>query len=499
MVPAIDSDDGGLWRRKHPAIRNGRTVLTLAPEDALLVLAVRGGKDSWRNIRRACDMAALIGSHPGLEWSAVLERAQAKGCGSIFQLASSLAHNVFGSAVPDAIAAAEHADPAIQPTIGRIVASWQIGKRIEPLGDRTPTTPSESGSSVELWLRRRAHAEHAVSISPNDGRAWSKLGDALSGVKEHDQAIACYEKALVLAPDIRVLWRKRNAAMAVAGKRADLELMLIPQDATAWTMRAGALSFERRYAEAAVASDRALWIDPRRLAARWIGIHARNNSCDWRRREDDKRRITESSKAGRQLIPPFYHRILCGSEAESREVARIWATRDELAVEPCWRGERYRHDKIRIAYICAEFREHAVAILTAGMFEHHDRQRFEITAISLGPGDGSEMRGRLEAAFARFIDAQDKSDAEVAALLRALEIDILIDLNGYAGAWRTGILARRPAPVQVSYVGYTGTMGVPFIDYIIADRVVIPGEHQFITARRWSICRIPICPVTTSA
>jgi protein O-GlcNAc transferase len=479
MITAIDSDDGGLWRRKQPAIRNGRTVLTLAPEDALLVLAVRGGKDSWRNIRRACDMAALMGSHPRLEWSAVGERAQAQGCGSMFQLAMSLARRVFGSAVPDAIAAAESADPAIEPAISRIVASWQTGKRIAPLGDGTPsTTPSESGSSVELWLRRRADAEHVVSLDPKDGRAWSRVGDALSGIKEHDQAIACYDKALVLAPEIRVLWRKRNAAMAAARKSADLELMLIPQDATAWTLRAGALSFERRYAEAIVASDRALRIDPRHLAARWIGIHARNNSCDWRRREDDKRRITESSKAGRQLIPPFYHRILCGSEAESREVARIWATRNEPGVEPCWRGERYRHDKIRIAYICAEFREHAVAILTAGVFEHHDRQRFEITAISLGPGDGSEMRGRLEAAFARFIDAQDKSDAEVAALLRALEIDILIDLNGYAGAWRTGILARRPAPVQVSYVGYTGTMGVPFIDYIIADRVVIPGEHQ---------------------
>lgn len=477
--PTPDSDDSGLWRRAQPAILNGRTMLTLAPEDALLFLTIQGGKEMWRNIRRACDMAALIASRPALEWSAVLERAQAQACGSMLLLASSLARKVFGSAIPDAIAAAERADSAIQPTIDRIVESWQTGKPAELRGDRTPpTTLSESGSSMELWLRRRAHAEHAVSINPNDGRAWSRLGDALSGIREHGQAIACYDKALALAPDIRILWRKRNAAMAAAGKKADLELMLIPQDATAWTLRAGALAFERRYAEAIIASDRALRIDASHVAARWIGIHARNNSCDWRRREDDKRRITESSKAGQQLIPPFYHRILCGSEAESRDVARIWATKHEPGAEPCWRGQRYRHDKVRIAYICAEFREHAVPILIAGVFEHHDRRRFETTAISLGPGDGSEMRGRLEAAFDRFIDAHDKSDAEVAALLRALEIDILIDLNGYAGAWRTGILARRPAPVQVSYVGYTGTMGVPFIDYIIADRVVIPEEHQ---------------------
>jgi protein O-GlcNAc transferase len=473
MITSLDIDDGGLWRRAQPKILNGRTVLIPASEDALLLLAVRGGNENWRNLRRACDFAGVISSHPGLEWSVVLERAQAQGCRSMFLLASSLARNVFGSAAPDAIVAAERADPAIEPAIGRIVASWRSGKPIEWRGDRTPPT-----SPSEPWLRRRADAERAVSTNPNDGRAWSRLGDALSGLNDHKQAIACYDKALALAPDIRILWRKRNAAMAATGKSVDLELELVPQDATAWTMRAGALSFERRYAEAIVASERALRIDPGHLTAAWIGIHARNNSCDWRRREDDKRRITESAQAGLQLIPPFYHRMLCGSEAESRDVALIWATRDEPVAKPCWRGERYRHDKIRIAYICAEFREHAVAILVAGVFEHHDRRRFETTAISLGPGDGSDTRRRLEAAFDRFIDAQDKSDAEVATLLRALEIDILIDLNGYAGAWRTGILARRPAPVQVSYVGYTGTMGVPFIDYIIADRVVIPAEHR---------------------
>jgi protein O-GlcNAc transferase len=479
IITALDLDDGGLWRRAQPKILNGRTVLTLAPEDALLLLTVRGGKETWQNIRRACDIVAFIGSHPGLEWSVALERARAQCCRRMFLLASSLARTVFGSAVPASIAAAERADPAIEPTIGRIVASWQTGKPIERRGDRTPsTTPSESGSSVKLWPRRHVDAERTVCINPNDGRAWRNLGDTLSGLDDHEQSIACYDKALALAPDIRILWRKRNAAMAATGKSVDLELTLVPQDATAWIMRAGARSFERRYAEAIVASDRAVGIDPDRLAATWIGIHARNNSCDWRRREVDKRRITESSKAGLQLIPPFYHRMICGSEAESRDVARIWATRDKPVAEPCWRGERYRHDKVRIAYMCAEFREHAVAILTAGVFEHHDKRRFETTAISLGPGDGSAMRRRLEAAFDRFIDAQDKTDAEIAALLRWLEIDILIDLNGYAGAWRTGILARRPAPVQVSYVGYTGTMGVPFIDYIIADRVVIPSENQ---------------------
>jgi len=145
MITTLDLDDGGLWRRAQPKILNGRTVLTLAPEDALLLLAVRGGKETWQNIRRACDIVAFIGSHPGLAWSVALERARAQCCRRMFLLASSLARTVFGSAVPAAIAAAERADPAIEPTIGRIVASWQTGKPIERRGDRTPsTTPSES-------------------------------------------------------------------------------------------------------------------------------------------------------------------------------------------------------------------------------------------------------------------------------------------------------------------------------------------------------------------
>ena len=143
-----------------------------------------------------------------------------------------------------------------------------------------------------------------------------------------------------------------------------------------------------------------------------------------------------------------------------------------------WRGERYSHDRIRIAYISTDFRDHVVADAIAGCFEHHDKTRFETTAISLGPNDGSAMRRRIEVAFDRFIDVQTLSDAAAAEMVRDLEIDVAIDLNGYSGEARTGILARRPAPVQVNYFGYPGTMAVPFIDYIIADHWLIPEEHR---------------------
>ena len=148
------------------------------------------------------------------------------------------------------------------------------------------------------------------------------------------------------------------------------------------------------------------------------------------------------------------------------------------AARPLWRSERYHHDKIRIAYLSTDFRAHAVAFLIVGIFEHHDKDRFETIAISFSRDDKSETRTRIETAFDRFIDVQEMSDSEVAALMREMEIDIAIDLNGYTGDSRTAILAHRPAPVQVNYLGYPGTMGAPYIDYIIADRMVIPEAQQ---------------------
>jgi predicted O-linked N-acetylglucosamine transferase (SPINDLY family) len=123
-------------------------------------------------------------------------------------------------------------------------------------------------------------------------------------------------------------------------------------------------------------------------------------------------------------------------------------------------------------------RDHAVSLLAAGLFERHDRNRFETIAISLGPATPSAMRMRLEAAFDRFIDARGLDDVEVARLVRDLEIEIAVDLNGNTEGARPAVFARRPAPVQVNYLGYAGTMGTSHWDYIVADRFVIPEDSR---------------------
>jgi protein O-GlcNAc transferase len=233
----------------------------------------------------------------------------------------------------------------------------------------------------------------------------------------------------------------------------------------------------RRYAQAIAAADRAIALDPDNVAGARIGIESRLRACDWRRRKADERRVSEEVKAGQPILTPLFHRAISDSEAESLALARL-STSGIKPTEALWRGERYAHDKIRIAYSSAEFRDHVIADAITGCFENHDRSRFETTGISLGPDDGSMMRRRIKAAFDRFIDVQAMSDFEVAKLLRKLEIDIVVDLNGNSGDCRTGIFAHRPVPVQVNFLGYPGTVGVTFFDYIIADPFVIPDRNR---------------------
>ena len=144
------------------------------------------------------------------------------------------------------------------------------------------------------------------------------------------------------------------------------------------------------------------------------------------------------------------------------------------AATPLCSGQPYTHPRLRLAYVSADFCEHALSYLLAGVFEAHDRARFEVWGIALKLGDGSAMATRVAAAFEHFVDASALSDNEVARLLREQEIDIAVDLTGHTQDARTAIFAAQPAPVQVNYLGYPGSMGAAYIDYIIADDFVIP-------------------------
>src|SRR5262249_35428042 len=210
-----------------------------------------------------------------------------------------------------------------------------------------------------------------------------------------------------------------------------------------------------------------------------IHLHARMHLCDWTDFDASCADLNAAIAAGAAAVYPF-QLLACGSTpAVQLTCARTYVAKAcPTYPDPVWRGERYAHQRIRVAYVSADFRDHPVAQLIAGLFARHDRSRFETIAISFGPDAPSAMRQRLKASCDRFLDAHMMSDREVARLMRDLEVDIAVDLHGFTDGSRPNVFAQRPAPVQLNWLGYAGTLGQDYCDYIVADRFVIPETSR---------------------
>jgi predicted O-linked N-acetylglucosamine transferase (SPINDLY family) len=207
-------------------------------------------------------------------------------------------------------------------------------------------------------------------------------------------------------------------------------------------------------------------------------LHLKLQLCDWRGFAEDLHEITSAILRGDFVTTPFCLLALSGSARLQRLAAERWVRAQRLAQSapaPC---SSWNSPKIRVGYFSADFREHAVARLIAETVESHDRSRFEVIAFSFGPDTQDELRLRLGRAFDRFIDVRSISDPEIAALSHSLSIDIAVDLGGFTEASRPHIFAERAAPVQLSYLGYLGTLGAGYMDYLIADETLIPAASR---------------------
>lgn len=191
------------------------------------------------------------------------------------------------------------------------------------------------------------------------------------------------------------------------------------------------------------------------------------------------------------LTTPFAYCTLLDSPAEQLRAARSCARAIAEGVDVFAPPARRAHERLRIGYVSADFHEHATSILMAELFERHDRERFEVTLYSHGASDGSAMRARIEAAAEHFVDVQMLTDLEAARRVRDDEIDILVDLKGHTANNRLTIFAYRAAPIQASYVGFPGTSGADWIDYVIGDPIVTPREHQPFYSEK--IAQLPGC------
>jgi len=327
--------------------------------------------------------------------------------------------------------------------------------------------------------------ERALELMPDCAAAHSNRGLTLQQLRRLEEAIGSYEHALRLNPNDEQAWYNRGVLLAELERPAEAEvsfqraLQLKPEYAEAHRNR-GELHWQHgRHESALECYERALAASPTLpwMYGHWL--YARMNVCDWRDWETHAAELLKRIEDGATAAQPFVVFPIIDSPALHRKVAADFVQEFCPPQEVAPRRHRRATDgRIRVGYYSADFREHPVAHLTAALFERHDRRRFEVIAFSFGPDGEDAMRARLRGAFDQFHDVRRQSDREVARRSRELGIDIAVDLTGFTAHHRAGIFAQRAAPVQVNYLGYPGTMAAPYMDYLIADRVLIPPEAR---------------------
>ena len=331
--------------------------------------------------------------------------------------------------------------------------------------------------------------DNALRIAPKDADAHNNRGNAWRGLRNYHEARASYDRAIACKPDYAAAHHNRGLALDRLGRTADalasydVAIERAPGDAGAYFAKANTLRRLKRFDHALPAIEKAIELDAEFPYALGERLVIKLRMCDWSGLRETCAAVTSAIGRGSRAASPFSILAIEGTPAHQRRCAEIYAKDkypplplpETVSATPASASE---NERIRVAYLSSDFHAHATSYLIAGVLEQHDRSRFEVYAISFGKSDGSEMRARLERVCEHFIDVGDMSDREVAALLRAERIDIAIDLKGYTRDARTGIFAFRPVPIQVNYLGYPGTMGADYIDYLIADDVVVPKEDQ---------------------
>lgn len=370
---------------------------------------------------------------------------------------------------------------------------------------------------MERWNEALLSIDRALQLKPDDAQAYFTRGNVLFGLRQTEQALRSFEKAIALRGDfaeafcncgmLQAFLLQWNAAIDCYSKA----LSINPYYAEAFVHRGRA--YEQLGKNDAAQSDyaRAIVLDSEcspayieqgnfyrknkqlesairayEIAHRfdpWCPflkgklLHAKMLCCDWSGLPALQLAIDAGVQTGEKVVDPFAYQAVASSEALLGACARIFSRH----WFPPQHGDLPRSRpkaKIHIGYLCGEFREQATSFLMARVYELHDKTRFRMLAFDNGYDDGSALRRRIAGAFDEMVDISALNDASALAEIRKREIDILINLNGYFGLARPNLFAMRPSPVQVNYLGFPGTIGAPYMDYLLADETVIPVHSQ---------------------
>lgn len=361
------------------------------------------------------------------------------------------------------------------------VASYDKALELQPLNAATHNSRGKALFDLNRHEDALASHDRAIALQADYAAAHFERGRALLELMRHEAAVASLDRAIALGFKLPGAWYVRGNALyslerfAAAVASYDQAITLEPKDARAYHNRGNALSMLGQYESAIASYDEAIALDPRIISSHGARLHARMQIADWRDFVPAVTRLAARIERNEAASNPFVVLSLCDSPPLQRQAARSWVREKcppngSLPALPA----PSRRERIRIGYFSADFRAHAIASLTAGLFETHDRSRFELTAFAFGADTQDEMRQRIAAACEHFLEVRAQSDNEIARLARSLGIDIAVDLGGFTRGSRPRILALRPAPLQVSYLGYLGTMSADYIDYLIADDTIVP-------------------------
>jgi protein O-GlcNAc transferase len=338
-------------------------------------------------------------------------------------------------------------------------------------------------------LKRRDEAlasfAAALAIDPRHMGALNNTGSILRELGRDTESLAAYDRALALDPNFADAWSNRANTLNnllrfdEALVSAEKALALEPNQVEALFNLGRALASLKRYAAAASCFQQVLALKPGHRYAYGSLASCQLAACNWDETIAIERELHAKIAAGKSVITPLTVLGYSNSPADQLAAAGHFAHDIMPDISPPVRSwPARRPDKVRVAYVSADFGDHAVINLIAGLLERHDRSKFDVIGVSTGRDDASEIRRRVARAFGNFYDVQDGDDQSIAKFIADLSIDIAVDLTGYTENARPKILAQRPAPIQVNYLGYIGTMAVDFIDYVIADKIALPSDLQ---------------------
>ena len=330
-----------------------------------------------------------------------------------------------------------------------------------------------------------AHYDKAIALDPSYAEAHNNRADLLQHTGRMLEALEGYDRAIALMPNYAEAHYNRANALEMMGRfeesvaSHDAAIRSVPDYAQAYMNRGNALSKLGRLAEAMDSFDRAIDLEPQIPFLLGTRLHVYMQACNWSHYQERLSVLFAAVKNNELVSMPFPLLALTSDPALQQHAARIWIdAKHPPAKHVLPFAKREPKQRLRVGYFSADFHHHPVAQLIAGLFEAHDRTKFEIYAFSSGPNTQDPMRLRLEQSFEHFIDVKAESDAQVVARARELEIDIAIDLSGLTTGCRPGVFAARAAPIQINYLGYPGTMGASYMDYILADKTLITPETE---------------------